>query len=359
MLAVLQTHIDARNTQTRPHLRRAMQGPFYKTEKFGAYRKLELDVWELQGPPESWGEQLETYYKERPVFALLGGIGSGSWEPIHRFCETHQIPDILPITDQPVVSEGNWHTLYFSKGLYQEGEAAARFLHSRFETGERPRILQLFRSGQPGEAVVHGFNENWQIAGAAPAEVVSLRLESDDVAKVLESHTDADILLLWLQGEDLNAALTAIEQNEAAKPSAFVSATLMDKNLTRIPENLRPRVYLTFPYSLPDEHSKGRFIIERWLKRHDIPVTEPDIQSKMYFLGWMLPGALSYLRSEFYRDYFLEGFDMMTDQDYAIPIYPRLTFGPGQRYASKGCYIVQVGAGETAELIPRSQWVIH
>jgi hypothetical protein len=358
MLAVLKAHVDARNTQTRPHLRRATQGPFYKTEKFGAYRKLTLDVWELKRPAETWGEQLEAYYNGHPVFALLGGIGTGSWEPVHRFCEHHQLPNILPITDQPVVSDSNWYTLYFSKGLYQEGEAAARFLRSRLEIKERPRILQLYRTGQPGEAAARGFSENWQPA-ASPDEVVSVKLEGDDPAEVIASHADADVLILWLEGDDLDAALSALKAEKDAKPSAFVSSTLLGKDTGRLPESLRPQIYLTYPYSLPNDNPRRRHIVERWLKGRGIPVTNPEIQSKMYFLGWMLPGALSYMRSEFYRDYFLEGFDMMTDQDYAIPIYPRLTFGPGQRYASKGCYIVQVEPGETPQLVSRSQWVIH
>jgi hypothetical protein len=359
MLAVLQAHIDARNTQTRPYLRRATQGPFYKTEKFGAYRKLALDVWELQGPSETWGRQLENYYKERPVFALLGGIASGSWEPIHRFCKLHKIPSILPITDQPVVSDDNWYTLYFSKGLYQEGEATARFLRDRLEGLEQPRIVQLYRPGQSGETAARGFGENWRARESTAADVVSLKLESDDVTNALKSHTDARYLLLWLEGEDLDAAFRALEQDGGDNPSVFVSSTLLGMDPRRLPENLRSRVYLSYPYTLPGENAKGRYILSRWLKGRKIPATDPEIQSKMYFLGWMLPGALSYMRSEFYRDYFLEGFDMMTDQDYAIPIYPRLTFGPGQRYASKGCYIVQLGSGETPQLLPRSRWVIH
>jgi hypothetical protein len=358
MLAVLQAHIDARNTQTRPHLRRATQGPFYKTEKFGAYRKLTLDVWELKGPAQTWDEQLEAYYKGRPVFALLGGIGTGSWEPVHRFCERHEVPSILPITDQPVVSDNNWYTLYFSKGLYQEGEAAARFLRSRLESMDQPRILQLYRAGQPGEAAARGFSENWPTT-SSPDDTVSLKLDSVDPAKALTSHADAEIVLLWLEGDDLDAALSALKEAGDANPSAFVSSTLLDKDPASLPETLRARVYLTYPYSLPSDNPRRRHIVERWMKGRGIPLTNPEIQSKMYFLGWMLPGVLSYMRSEFYRDYFLEGFDMMTDQDYAIPIYPRLTFGPGQRYAAKGCYIVQVGPGESPQLLPRSHWVIH
>ena len=48
-----------------------------------------------------------------------------------------------------------------------------------------------------------------------------------------------------------------------------------------------------------------------------------------------------------------------TDQDYAIAIYPRLSFGSGQRYASKGCYMVQLTKGPDPQLVKVSDWVIH
>ena len=100
-------------------------------------------------------------------------------------------------------------------------------------------------------------------------------------------------------------------------------------------------------------------VLKRWLKIRKIPLTNLDIQAKMYFLGWMLPGAIKNMRSEFYRDYFLESFDMMTDQTYAVAVYPRLSFGPAQRYAAKGCYIAQLGGGDEAKLKMVGDWVIN
>jgi hypothetical protein len=48
---------------------------------------------------------------------------------------------------------------------------------------------------------------------------------------------------------------------------------------------------------------------------------------------------------------------MVADQPSAV--YGRLSFGPGQRYAAKGCYIVQLGKGPDPELVKKSDWVIH
>lgn len=69
------------------------------------YRQLSLDTWVLKGAPSTWRRQLEAYQKQKPAFALLGGISYQDWKPIHDFCETRQIPCLFPITDYPVISE--------------------------------------------------------------------------------------------------------------------------------------------------------------------------------------------------------------------------------------------------------------
>ena len=93
--------------------------------------------------------------------------------------------------------------------------------------------------------------------------------------------------------------------------------------------------------------------------RKNIAVTNMKVQAKIWFLGNMLSKALREIRSEFYRDYFLEKMEMMANQESSIAVYPRLTFGPDQRYASKGCYIVQLTPGPKPDLVKRSDWVIH
>jgi len=361
MLAVLQAHITARNTQTRPHLRRASQGPFYKTEQYGSYRKLSLDVWELHGRPETWREQLESYYRLRPVFALLGGIGSGSWAPVHDFCEDYEIPAILPVTDYPVVSDSSSYTLYFSKGLYQEGEAAARFLQASGTIGADTPIIQVFRQGGEGEALARGFQETWEESGGRPPE--NRKLATHDVMTASWwqqlDDTSAAVILLWLAAEDITDALDNQVLREDQGRLLFASGSLLAGKLDSIPAGMRNVFYMTYPASLPEENKNRRMALQYWLKARAIPATNLDIQSRMYFLGWMLTDVIKHLRGEFYRDYFLETFDMMTDQDAAIAVFPRLSFGPGQRYASKGCYIVQLSTDENPELLKVSDWVIN
>ena len=361
MLSTLQAHIDVHNTQSRHQERRAASGPFYKTEKHQAYRRLELDVWELQGSENTWSAQLLNYYQKQPVFALLGGMTAGSWQPIHEFCEQHKIPNIFPLTDFPPISESDWYTLYFSKGFYQEGQAAARYLHTQENIISGAKIIMVSREGMASNALSDGFLESWQEFGRPEPEHLKVAPDTkltDQFWQDVMQSKQPDVLFLWLGPADLEK-IDALAQGTKSSPKIILSYEMLGNSFEVIPDDLRDNVYLTYPYSLPESQKKSLLAVKQWLKARKIPVADLKMQSKIYFLGWMLAGAVKSMRSEFFRDYFLEGFDMMIDQDYAIAVYPRLTFGSGQRYASKGCYIVQLTKGPDPKLVPKSDWVIH
>ena len=166
------------------------------------------------------------------------------------------------------------------------------------------------------------------------------------------------VLILWLEPFDLEQ-IGSLAADDKLSQKIFLSAKMLDYSFGSIPDGLRDNVYLTYPTSLPDTKAQRMVIIKRWLQIRKIPATDLDMQARIYFLGWMLPGAMRYMRSEFFREYFLEGFDMMIDQDYAVAFSPRLTFGPGQRYAAKGCYIVQLSKGSIPKILKKSDWVIY
>lgn len=336
------------------------RGAFFKEEKNVPYRRYSLAVWELSGAPETWGAQLDGYYSEAPVFALLGGITSGEWAPIHQFAERNTIPCLLPITDLPVISDSDWYTLYFSKGTYQEGEAAARFLRRAEQLAANIPVVQVYRSTAAGRATARGFREARSTMGlAAPKD---LELAVDHVVdaafwnRLVEEQAGA-VLALWLSPADL-AGIGRLSL-EPRPPMVFVSSSLLGDDLATLPDPIRDITYVTDPYSFPEDEERSRLATRSWLKAKGLEVTHFDIQSKMYFVGWTLAGMVKMMRDDFYRDYFLEKADMMRDQYYSIAVYPRLSFGPGQRYASKGCYVAQLTTGPDPRLEKRSDWVIH
>ena len=360
MLAVLQAHIRDHNSQVRHEDERKRRGPFYKQEKWDPYRRWQLDVWRLEGDPASWPDQLAVYYEQQPVFALIGGISDEEWRPIHDFCERQQIPSIFPVTDFPVISDSDWYTLYFSKGHYQEGEAVARYLRRADKPIREAPVVQIYRDTREGRTFARGLRETRELVRMPAVADQVLKgdtlLTPELLRKIDEQHPGAS-LVLWVGPDDL-PALAAFEDGPRP-PVVFLSATMLGDAIWELPETVRPFTLMTHPKAMPADKARTRIAIERWLEIREIPLTNFDLQAKMYFVGWNLAGQIKMMRDEFYRDYFLDITDMMRDQDYAVGVYERLSFGPGQRYASKGCYLTGLTAGPEPVLEKRSGWVVH
>lgn len=323
-------------------------------------RKFKVLQWELKGPPESWRGQLEEYNRREPVFALLGGIADGDWKPIHEFCELHRIPCLFPVTDYPVISPSDWYTLYFSKGLYQEGEAAARYLGSMEEDSTGKTIVQVFRRGREGAALAAGFRETWMETGHRPPVDRILRPGETFPAELLDGANGKGkpyTLLLWLGGEGV-PVLERLADDPTRPQMVFVSSSLLKRNLWSLPEKTRGFTSITWPWRLPQDEKRFTAAANVWGKNPGGPADEKRISTRVYSLMRLVSEAMMHMGTNYYRDTFFDAVGMEEDKA-EYPDYVRLSFGPGQRYASKGCYIVQLAPGPTPGLASRSGWITH
>lgn len=360
MLAPLEAYIRSRNVRAPYHQKRAaLPTP---EEMDLSNRSLALTVWELQGEPETWRKQLERYYRDKPVFALLGGIAGGDWRPIHEFCEQNKIPCILPQTDRPVLSEDAWYTLYVSKGLSVEGEVAARYLLTGRESSGpgRRRIVQVYRERSRGAEAAKGFREAWSAAGQSIPEEIRLRTDEvvpADLVTRLAGSEDGAVVALWLDFDDLSRV--TFPEAPAAQSMVLVSGGILKDRLSGLSAGARPYTFITYPYRLPLERREIERVVKAWMKTNKIPETDLFISSNMYALGTILTDAFMHMKRNYYRDYFLDVIDMLSDRTHTVFNHPRWSFGPGQRYVSKGAYVIQLSEGAEPEFIKRSEWVSY
>ncbi len=351
VLDTLNAYVRARNNDPRRNRRRARHGPFYHQESYTAYRRIELQVWELRGPPASWRAQLETYYHRRPPFALIGGRVKGPWAPIHDFCEEHRLPALFPETDRPKIATSGWYTLYFSRGAYQQGETVAYFLDR--QSPPPSDIWQVIAPTAEARLIARGFQQTWQRLGHPPPRNLFFKGRPVPAGRLPADAT----LLVWLDARKLSVFLDSVPKFD----QLFLAGSLLRlQEGLELARKLSPkRLYLAWPYRLPERQEPFLRPLRQWLKVHRVPLHDLKIQADTYFLGWMLTGALKAIRNDFYRDYLLDMLDMMEDQTYANAFYPRLSFGPGQRYASKGGYVLRLRGGETPGVEAASPWLTH
>lgn len=326
-------------------------------EMSGAYRRLQVDRWILEGPPETWGRQLAEHQRKAPVFALVGGLAAGPWAPIHDFCEARGLPCLLPLTDFPAPREGDWYTLYFNRGHRQEGAATARFL--RDLPAAAGTVLQVVGGDPADQELAAGFKEAFEEARPGALRTVTLGpgrdLDADGLRRLLQEQRPA-ALLLWI-GEARAGALAALA-DEATRP-AFVglSWTRLRNRLGSVPEAARTAVHLAHPYRDPREEPRhARYANSLMAGLKDLR-PETRIPTRTYSMLQVLTRGLAEMDRNFYRDHFLDRISMLPDL--VLPDFVRLSFGPGQRHASKGCHLVRLGPGASPELRVVSPWVIH
>jgi hypothetical protein len=327
VVGVLEAYFRRKNTDVARVMR---QAPLYKEDAAAGARRWVLHVWDLTGPPESWPGQLASRYKEQPVFALLSGLGAADWTPVHDFCEREQIPCLFPETDLPPATPGAY-SLYFSAGLTLEAETLGRHLRET-AAGGALRVLQVSRPGDPRSAV--------------PAAALRRSLENAATVR-LEDRTPADLpaalqegqegrpdaVVLWLPAADL----ANLPDPPAGKPvpRLFLSRSLLGE--TPPPAAWSGHVVLLDRFAPPGADSPHAYRARAWLRARGLAPSHERLQLDTWFTLSLTEAALMHLVDNFSRDYFIEAVERETQRVPNPGVYPHLSLGPGQRFASKVC----------------------
>ncbi|HYX24002.1 MAG TPA: SCO family protein, partial [Thermoanaerobaculia bacterium] len=243
LLDVLEGYVRWKNAETSHAAQRLGFSPWYRDEFYGSYRAWRLHVWELRGPAASWPAQLAAFYAAQPVFAVLSGLGAGSWRPVHDFCESAAVPCLFPNTDLPVVSPGDW-TLYLSPGLTVEAQALAQYLASSPD-----RVVQVYRDVDEGRVPARALREalgERVVDRAVPAG----RALTPAFWRDLVRETRPAVLVLWLGSED---AATLAPAADALAPvrQVVLSYSLLGETEPDVPAGLREKLRLTWRFAPP------------------------------------------------------------------------------------------------------------
>ena len=353
LLDVMRAYFRWKNADTAGMLRRSGSTVWYEEELPATYRGWVLHVWELKGAPATWPAQLDAYYVKRPVFALLGGAGEGSWQPVHDFCEREEVPCLFPDTDQP--ADTAEYTLYLSGGLAVEAGALARHLRERVGPDGAKRVVQVYRDAGGGAVLARA------LARGAPGlreRVIrgSEKLTPAFWKELLEGERPS-ALVLWLDENDL-LTLDSARPSADTLPEIYLSYGLLQEPPRRALRSFRDHIHLTYPYALPSPESPHAYRVRAWLRARGVARSHERLQLNTHFALSVADHSLMRLAGNFSRDYFVETVEQETETALNPGVFPRLSLGPGQRFASKGSYIVKPSGGAPGGLEPASGWII-
>jgi hypothetical protein len=353
MLAVMEAFFADKNSFIRGGVR-----PMHASREieYRVSRQWQLHVWELTGPPGQWEAQLRRHLEAEPVYAVIAGLGGPTWEPVHRFCQQAKLPCLLPNVDLPAYSDGDFYSLYFSRGVLLDADLVAHRL-TQLSPDVRPRrLVQIFRDGDVGKQAA-------ELLGAATA-ATGMSAESRAIpreaapgpalASAMAGLGPDDAIMLWLRPPDL-AALPATPPGVA---TVYVSGTLGSFEHAPLPGAWRTTVRMAYPFDVPQGRQIRMTFPFNWFKIKKIDVVSERVQVDTYVALGILSETLKDMLDSFVRDYLIERVELMVSHRATNGYYPRLGLGPGQRFASKGGYLVRFASDSGNAIVADGDWIV-
>jgi hypothetical protein len=355
MLDVMERFFADKNSFIRGGLR-PMQAS--REIEYRVSRRWQLHVWQLSGEPDQWEQQLRTKLAAEPVFAVISGLGARTWAPVHHFCQAAKLPCLLPNVELPVVMEGDFYPVYYSRGVLLEADLMASWLtNPTASNNDRPparRLVQIYRRGDIGEPAARALG---MAAAAAGLKLENRPLRSEtpdgtDLAAALQGLAPDDALVLWLRPADL----AALPPDPPALASVQVSGTLGGLENAPMPAAWRSEARMSYPFDLPQARMVRMNFPLNWFKIKHIPLVSERLQTDTYVACGILAETLTDMLDSFVPDYLVERIEVMLDHRMVNGYYPRLSLAPGQRFASKGGYIVRFASTSGTELVADGDW---
>lgn len=352
LIDVLQAFIRDRNLGMRVEARREAAG-LVRLKR--TYRQWVLHVWDLQGASDTWAGQLQAYNAAQPVFAMVSGLGSASWRPIHEFSERFEVPCIFPQVDMPVLADHDFYTVYLSKGMTLQAQALAKFLLSQSAQGP---ITQVFDSDDVSTTAADAFGKAWKAGGGGPLTDRRVRQAPDGAFwQQLVAQAPGATLVLWLSPGYLEQAEVLV--NPASQVRAiYLSSNLIANHRTGLAADDTGLVRLVYDQDIPLAREARLDVVKRWMSSNGLALSDEKVQMNAYLAATVTGLLMSHLRDTYSREFMLERMEHLLGNSLETSIYPRLSLGPGQRYASKGSYIVEVAGAQDWQLHPVSDWIV-
>lgn len=359
MLTTISKFVESLNLETQGNLDHPNFSPGYRSDFAKAFRLWQHQVWVLPDDPKQWPELLASRYSKQPVFAFIGGMVDGDWSPIHDFCETNQIPCLFPFTDLPPVGNSSHYSVYFNQGLTLEAKVIGRFLRKQ-KTSIPTVTVNIHaddvRGHQPAKALAQTLDEDdRQLVIDMPFNSIDQLREQ--WRKLLDQHQEPFNVVVWpgKLGAAIVAEIPLLAQHtdRLVLPSSF-----LETDFSGFSNDVVSKLYFSYPYELTSAYHPHAFRVRAWMNTRNLPISNQRLQFNTYYALNLLQFGLEHVIDHFSRNYLLEYIENEAENSLNPGTFPRLSLGPGQRFASKGAYLVQQNIEDHRQLHPVSDWII-
>jgi hypothetical protein len=161
-----------------------------------------------------------------------------------------------------------------------------------------------------------------------------------------------DVLVLWLRPPDLSR----LDPVAAPVGQVWVSGEMGGLEHAPLPPSWRTAARVTYPVDLPGQRAVRVDYALSWFRLRRIPVVDQKVQADTYLACGLVSETINHIVDAFVRDYLIERVEMALDHRVLTGYYPRLTLAPGQRFASKGGYIVRFTDAQGPRIAPLGDW---
>jgi hypothetical protein len=347
VLATIRAYFDVKNRQTRLDGERWDRGYTPESRLPTVFREWILDEWILTGPEDTWQAQLDRYYEQQPVFAMVSGLAEGDWEPIGQFCQSRELPCLYPATDRPWVDPANYYTIVYSRGLGLEADLIASHL-----AADPPETLLQVYCDEDGEWAAARLRETLTIQ--VPS-MEHLRLDCGAMSTQGPSLETGDAsgaaTVYWLDQNKLQEVLATTSPGRVYLSSIYLGADVDD-----IDNFNHDGVFLAHTFELPGQADAARRRFEAWARSRSVEVSAPRAQAEAFYASLALGDMLKHMGRFYIRDYMLDMLEHAQGLMQWVPYHPRTTIGPRQRFLSKGGYVLRIKEGRVET--DNAEWIL-
>ena len=357
-------------------------------------RKWRLDIWDLNGPSDTWQAQLSSLQKNDPAFAILSGLSDNAWQPVQNFCEEKQVACWFPsIETPPSNADKSKYSLYFNQGAILDANVISHQLMKQASG----RVIQIDDGSIAAQVAKETLHHQMALQHTNTQDFSWDLANPNAVSNTIKNLRPEDTLVLWLHREALNHFTTHFN---APTSSIYYSALLSGNDLTNLNENWTNNSWTVSEIEQPNLRSANLKRFRDWMSYYQIPIADEKMQSEVYFAVNSFDWMVSSLLNNFYPRYLVERaesylsmYESMQVQDEvqalmmggeskrppqnnnandqlpiahnvvnrdllfkreSTSIYPRLSLGIGQRFASKGAYLIKAKASSSVD----AQWIV-